>query len=213
MARLVDLFTFSGRVGEVVGCTGAHGFYVRSRPRKSRSQATPRQLEVREKFAMASGFLKPLKELIYEGFLGAHPRGNKVSAMNAAVSHLINHAINGEFPDLTVNPAEVRLSRGKLAKLAITGFGRKDRSVEVNWEYGGARASGHSDDRVRVVVYNLQEKTVMINDTVRQSGEITVDVAEEPTGSELLVYVYVADRRGKWFSNSQFLGKVVVEHG
>jgi len=211
MAKLIDILTFSGKVGDMVGCKGAHGFYIRSRPKKIKSPASPKQLEVRARLALATGFLKPLKAVIHEGFSGTYPVNNKVSAMNAAASHVLNHALIGDYPDLRIDPAEVRLSRGTLGKLTITKFGMANASVEVFWLPMVSSFSGHGDDRVKVVVYNPTEKTVMASEALREIGQATVDISDEPPGSELLVYVCISDRDNKQFSNSQFLGKVRID--
>lgn len=208
---MIDLLTYSGKVGDMVGCKGAHGFYIRSRPRKAKSPASPRQLEVPARLALATGFLKPLKAIIYEGFSGTYPINNKVSAMNAATSHVLNHALVGNYPDLRIAPAEVRLSRGTLGKVIVTKFGKTNTSMEVFWSPMVSPFSGHGDDRVKVVIYNPMEKTVMASEAMRETGETTVDISDEPPGSELLVYVYATDRDKKQFSNSQFLGKVRVD--
>lgn len=209
MARLIDLLTFSGTVGDMVGCKGLHGYYIRSRPQKSRKAPTPKQLEARAKLTLVVAFLKPLKEIIYSGFAGRNEPRNKVSAMNAAASHVLNHAITGEYPDLQIDPAVVRLSRGTLVGLSDVAAGVSGTSVEVTWSPEMLPFSGHKDDCVTVVVYNAAERTVMVGEAMREAGAVSADVSDEPTGSELLVYACVADRDGKQFSNSQFLGKVV----
>src|SRR5690606_38879109 len=110
MARLIDLLTFSGAVGDMVGCNGPHGFYIRSRPRKPAKAPTQRQLEARARLGLAMSFLKPLKAIIYRGFLAEPSARTKITAMNAAASHMLNNAITGEFPDLQIDPAKVRLA-------------------------------------------------------------------------------------------------------
>ncbi|HWK99427.1 MAG TPA: DUF6266 family protein [Parapedobacter sp.] len=208
MARLIDLLTFSGAAGDVVGCKGPHGFYIRSRPRKQRKAPTTKQLEVRARLGLAMGFLKPLKTVIYKGLSARYGAMSRVSAMNAAASHVLNHAITGEFPDLKIDPAEVRLSRGTLKSLPDAESRLSGASVEVTWSPEVPEFNGYADDCVTVVVYNPAEKTVMAGEAMRKAAAISVDVSDEPPGSELLVYACVADRDGKQFANSQYLGTV-----
>ncbi len=209
MARLIDILTFSGAVGEMVGCNGPHGFYIRSRPRKRGKAPSAKQLEMRAKLGLAMAFLKPLKAIIYRGFLTRDTVKNKVSAMNAAASHVLNHAIIGEYPDLQIDPAAVRLSRGMLLGLPEVEVRLSGAAVEVTWSTGVPPFSGYADDCVTAVAYNTAERTVMAGEAIRGAGGVSVDVSDEPPGSELLVYAYVADREGKQFSNSQFLERVV----
>jgi len=200
--------TFSGAVGEVVGCRGPHGFYIRSRPRKSDKTPTPRQLDVRSKLATAMQFLKPVKEIVYKGFAGAHRSRSKTAAMNAAASHMLNYAMEGTFPDITVNPAAVRLSRGTLLPLLDIALQRSGSEITVSWSTIVSPFSGHADDRVRVVCYNLRERSVTVGKARRSDGMVTMDLSELPLGSNTLVYAYACDRERKQFANSQFLGEV-----
>ncbi|MFC3198239.1 DUF6266 family protein [Parapedobacter deserti] len=209
MARLIDLLTFSGAAGDVVGCKGPHGFYIRSRPRKPRTTPTAKQLEVRARLALVMGFLKPLKAIIYPGFSVRYTAKTKVSAMNAAASHALNHAITGEYPDLDIDPAMVRLSRGMLVGLPRAEAKLSGTSVAATWSAEMPQFNGHADDCATIVVYNPAEKTVMAGEAKREVGIVSVDVSDEPPGSELLVYACVADRDRKQFSNSQFLGRLV----
>ncbi|GGG88416.1 hypothetical protein GCM10007415_23060 [Parapedobacter pyrenivorans] len=211
MAKLTDLLAFSGAVGDMVGCKGPHGFYIRSRPRKSHKEPTARQLEVRARLALVMGFLKPLKAVIHLGFSATNTTRTKMSAMNAAASHVLNHAIAGEYPDLQIEPEEVRLSRGMLQGLADVGIGMLGTSVDVTWSTEPPQFIGYPDDRVTIVVYHPAEKTVMVGKVSRDAGAVSVDVSDEPTGSELLVYACVSDRDRKEFSNSQFLGRITYE--
>jgi len=208
MARFIDLLTFSGSVGDVVGCQGPYGFYIRSRPRKSEKAPSRKQREARTKLGMAMAFLKPLKEIIYVGFASAHPSRSKTAAMNAAASHLLNYAMEGEFPDISINPAAVRLSRGTLMPLPDVSLEQTGSEITVMWSPMLSPFSGHADDRVMVICYNLEEESVEVGEAVRQDGLLTLDLSELPVGSTSIVYVCVADRNGKQFSNSQFIGRI-----
>lgn len=209
MARLIDLLTFSGAVGDMVGCNGPHGFYIRSRPSKPAKAPTPKQLEARAKLSMVMRFLKPLKAIIYRGFMGNQSAKTRIAAMNAAASHVLNQAMVGAYPDLRIDPAKVRLSRGTLLGLPQATFRAQGASVDVSWSPALTPFSGHADDEVTVVVYNPQEKTVLAGVALRSAGTLAVDASDEPPGSELLVYACVCDRTGRKFANSQFLGRTV----
>lgn len=208
MARFIDLLTFSGTVGDVVGCMGPYGFYIRSRPRKSDKSPSPKQREARTRLGMAMAFLKPLKEIIYKGFASAHPSRSKTTAMNAAASHMLNYAMEGEFPDISINPAAVRLSRGTLMPLLDTSLEQNGSEITVSWSPMFSQFSGHADDRVTVICYNLLEESVLIGKAARHDGMLAMDLTELPADSTSLIYVFVADRNRKQFSNSQFLGRV-----
>src|SRR5690606_1243652 len=128
-----------------------------------------------------------------------------------AASHVLNHAIAGEYPDLQIEPEEVRLSRGMLQGLADVEIGMSGTAMDVIWSTEPPQFIGYPDDRVTIVVYHPAEKTVMVGKVSRDAGAVSVDVSDEPPGSELLVYACVSDRDRKEFSNSQFLGRITYE--
>ncbi len=208
MARLSNLLAFSGALGDIVGCNGPTGFYIRSRPQRSEKAPSPKQRDARSRLAAVMRFLKPLKEIIYMGFAQAHPSRSRTTAMNAAASHMLNYAVEGSYPDITINPAAVRLSRGTLAPLPNAAYEQVGSAVTLTWHPMLPRFSGNADDLVMAVCYNLQERSVLVVEAIRNDGFATLDLVELPLNSTSLIYVLVADRDKKQFSNSQFLGKV-----
>ena len=208
MARLSNLLAFSGILGDVVGCNGPTGFYIRSRPQRSEKAPSAKQQQVRSRLAVVMRFLKPLKEIIYVGFAQAHPSRSRTTAMNTAASHMLNYAVEGSFPDITINPAAVRLSRGTLAALPDAGYEQIGSAVTVTWSPLFATFSGHADDVVTAVCYNLKEQSVLVSTALRSDEMAVLDLAELPPNSTSLIYVLAADRDRKQFSNSQFLGKI-----
>lgn len=192
----------------MVGCNGPSGFYIRSRPKRSGKAPSPRQQDAQSRLATVMRFLKPLKEIIYMGFAQAHPSRSKTTAMNAAASHMLNYAVEGAFPDITINPAAVRLSRGTLAPLPDIAYEQVGSTVTITWSPLLPRFSGHRDDIVMAVCYNLQERSVSVVEALRCEGLATLDLFELPRHSSSLMYMCVCDRDRKQFSSSQFLGEI-----
>ncbi|GGC23591.1 hypothetical protein GCM10011386_14410 [Parapedobacter defluvii] len=209
MAKLNELFAFSGTIGDLVGCKGRFGFYVRSRPRKSSKPPSVNQLAAREKMKQVMHFLEPLRPTIHRGF--ALPRGqdSKVAAMNRAVSYVYHHALEGEYPNFVINPATVRIAQGSLAGLEITGMEIVDNELRLYWEPRINRKDAFGDDVVYLVAYNTTEHVAPIGMASREAGIASLDVADERAGSQLLVYVCVGERDNRRFSNSQFLGTLI----
>lgn len=195
-------------MGDIVGCNGPTGFYIRSRPQRSEKAPSPKQRDARSRLAAVMRFLKPLKEIIYMGFAQAHPSRSRTTAMNAAASHMLNYAVEGSYPDITINPAAVRLSRGTLAPLPDAAYEQTGSAVTVTWNPMLLKYSGNADDRVMAICYNLRERSVMVVEAMRSDAMATLDLVELPLNSTSLIYVLVVDRDKKQFSNSQFLGKV-----
>lgn len=210
MAKFNELFTFSGTIGDLVGCKGPFGFYVRSRPRKSIKPPSVNQLAARKKMKQVMDFLAPLRPIIHLGF--ALPRGqdSKTAAMNRAVSHVYHNALEGEYPDFAINPAKVRISQGALKGLEITGINIVGDHLRLHWEPGHLnKRDAFADDIVYVVVYNLMDQVAPMGLFSRNACNACLDIADEPKGSQLLVYVCVGERDNRLFSNSQFLGTFI----
>ncbi|SEL09645.1 DUF6266 family protein [Parapedobacter koreensis] len=206
MAKMIDLFTFSGRLGDMVGCMGPSGFYVRSRPRKSTKPPTIRQLETRARMALVAKFLNPIRELISLGFASQQDRRSKAGAFGRATAHALRKAVAGTYPDLSIDPGEVLLSRGGLAGLGKPALAVAEPSLTVTWVPYTDRMRAFADDTVYAVAYHADAGALATGIATRGSGTVNIDISGERAGSELLVYVCVAERDHREFSNSQFLG-------
>ncbi|WP_257668108.1 DUF6266 family protein [Parapedobacter tibetensis] len=208
MAKFNDSFAFSGTIGDLVGCNGPFGFYVRSRPRKSTKPPSVKQLAAREKMKTVMDFLSPLRELIHLGFASPYGQHNKTDAMNRAVSHVYHNALGGEYPHFEIDPSNVRLSQGTLKGLDVDGIGVDGDQLRLRWGPDADRKGAFNDDQVYLVAYNFTGRFAAIAAGYRIAGNMGLDVAPEPVGSRLLVYVCVGDQGDKRFSNSQFLGTI-----
>lgn len=206
MAKFINMTSFSGTLGEFVGCMGPFGFYVRSKPRKSTKAPTQKQLENRMKMGLIGNFLRPFKEMIYLGFASSHHVKSKTAAMNMAVAHAMRNAIGGTFPDLYIQPDGVMLSKGNVQKLNKIAVKLEDQHLYVRWSASVNNINAFADDCVYVLCYNVQQKTLTIGEEIRRTGAMELNLKAEPHQSTLLVYACVSSRAGKFFSNSQYLG-------
>ncbi|MGK6350171.1 DUF6266 family protein [Parapedobacter sp. DT-150] len=208
MAKFNDLFAFSGTIGDLVGCKGPFGFYVRSRPKKSNKPPSAKQLEAREKMKLVMGFLTPLQTVIHRGFASSYGSYSKTAAMNRAVSHIYHNALDGEYPNLSIRPEQVRLSQGSLKGVEAIEMELVNNQLQLRWTPNANKKNAFNDDRVFLIAYNAEKKIFSVAEALRAEGSVSVDIADEPIGSQLLVYTCVGDREEKCFSNSQFLGTV-----
>ena len=156
--------------------------------------------------ALVAGFLNPLRELIYLGFASRKDRGSRAGAFGRATAHAVRYAVEGTYPDLHVNPAAILLSRGALLALDSPTVTLEGTLLKVAWVPNHNRLNAFADDVVYALVYHAEDGVLMTGIADRAAGGATIDVASEPPGSQLLVYVCVAERGDKRFSDSQFLG-------
>ncbi|MGV3764356.1 hypothetical protein [Parapedobacter sp.] len=84
--------------------------------------------------------------------------------------------------------------------------------LRVSWNTGASQNRAFDDDRVFEVAYQESTKHLFVGESPRHIGSALVDIFDEPAGSEWLVYAFVAVHNLHRFSNSQFLGKITIEH-
>src|SRR5690554_745405 len=101
---------FSGTVGNTVGSSWRQIDYIKSLPKPSTKPASPAQIAQRAKFALAVSFLRPIKPLLDLGF--SDKTQGRQTGYNRALQAMMNNAISGEYPDLSVDFAEVVVARG-----------------------------------------------------------------------------------------------------
>ena len=101
---------FSGKVGAVVGSSWKGKPVIRSLPQRKQSGSSVSQQQQREKFMLMSKFLRPLTDLINQGF---QKTAIGMTAFNKAFS--VNHeAITGSYPDMRIDFPRIILSGGRL---------------------------------------------------------------------------------------------------
>src|SRR5690606_26756084 len=105
---------FSGTIGNTVGASWRQIDYMRSLPRPSKKPATERQLAQRAKFALAVSFLRSIKPLLNLGF--SDKLQGRQTGYNRALQVMIGSGITGEYPDYTIDYANVALAQGGLAQ-------------------------------------------------------------------------------------------------
>src|SRR5882724_9425976 len=100
-----------GKIGTIVGSSWKGVPYVKGPYKKHTRKAAEGAARNRSKFALAHYWLQPLKVFVREGFRGYAER---VEGFNAAKSYLLLHAFEGAAPNVTINPALVKVSSGNL---------------------------------------------------------------------------------------------------
>lgn len=209
MATLINLFRFTGKLGDLVGCKGPNGYYLRKRAQATTRKPTVKQLESRARFALVNAFFAPLRDVVYLGARTPRLRGHKTAALSEAVSWALRYAVEGAYPDFQINPAKVRITTGAKEKPANATFDLNDSGVlEVGWRAQGDAFNGYGDDRIWLMAYDVANKQLRMEERLRGDGGGTLDLAGEPKGSEWFVYVSAAERDLSLFSNSVYLGRV-----
>lgn len=201
---------FSGTIGSTVGASWRHINYMRSLPKPSKKPATLGQLAQRARFALAVNFLRSIKPLLNLGF-SDKMQGRK-TGYNRALQLMIGRAIAGEYPDYTVDYAEVMLAQGGLAPamsavLEQTATGQ----LRLSWEPTTNKYTSFADDEVVTVVYNVSKRFMNVYDgTERSAGSVDISLPASFVGDELVAWAFMVHRDGEKTSDSVFAGTVVL---
>ena len=201
---------FSGKVGNVVGASWKGIDYIRSLPASVKNPRTQGQVAQRTKFSTTMEFLRPLNQLINEGFRSAST--GKLTAMNAAMSYNVKNAVKGELPDFEMDFERVLFSRGSLVGAATASANFLEESVVYDWESTGTSGAS-SNDNVILVAYNADRKEAVysIGVATRVMGYGNLAIPGLWEGDTLHTYIAFVSEDGKTSSNSMYTGSVLVD--
>jgi len=201
---------FSGGVGNVVGGSWKGISYMRIIPAKISNPRTDRQKDQRERFALTMRFLKPLSQFLKIGFKNY---AIAMTAINAAMAYNFHNAIDGIYPNCTINFEKVLLSCGILppafsptVQSIISGI------VQFSWVDNSDEIGANSLDKTMLVVYNVprNQGLCIINKGDRGTTSQTVTVPTSFLGQEVQCYIAFISNDEIELSNSIYVGAVTV---
>jgi hypothetical protein len=213
MARINNgiLGGMHGNAGPVEGYVRYGVAYVRGKKRKRTTPPTPREKIQRKRMEVVNNFTNSMTDYIRIGFEEA-AEGRPFSPNNAAKSYQLLHAIQGEYPDISINYAAARLTQGILELPLNPEATAEGNGVRFNWTYNTALNWSNRGARVMVLVYVEETGESFYQFTGARITEET-DFLEMPTevkGLQLHAYMsFVADDR-RSISNSIYLGNLII---
>ena len=206
--RVGILGSFSGKVGTVIGSSWNGINYMRSLPRPSSKAATEAQLIVRTKFALAMGFLSPIRPLFEAGYKSAVGQ----TGANAATSQIISTIAGPDVQSLAITYPQVLISRGSLT--GAEGFSATPgvASVEVEWLDNGTTGNASPADKAVTLVYcpALSQYSYDLGGALRSVGTQTITLSPSFTGKTVQVWLGFISADGKKASTSVFVGAKLI---
>src|SRR5690606_17041640 len=199
--------------GALHGKVGGLIYYVRngvpcarSVPKPSTKPPSPAQLAQQMRMKLTMRFLGPLAPVLEETF---KPGNRQVkSGLNWATKQVLQDAVAGDYPHLSIDPRRVMVSwGGQLALrkpvLSIGGDGL----CTLQWLNG---QNPFVDDNAPafLLVYNETQGRVVVSDgtACRGEGQLSLQLAPKLIQGRLHGYCFVMDRRRRAASRSVFLG-------
>jgi hypothetical protein len=199
----------NGKVGNLIVSTWKGKPYVKSLPAERKSPPTEKELNNRKKWAMAQAWLRPVTKFVREGFKGYT---STVEGFLAAKSYLLKNAFEGMAPDLTINPALVKVSSGELPlpeNIQATLQGND--TVQFTWGTEDiARTNRY--DQVMLLAYDIENRFSIktLTGQLRYTGVDTLQLSVVRGHVYHLYVAFVAADRSMQ-SDSIYLGAVNVK--
>ncbi|WP_449440164.1 DUF6266 family protein [Pedobacter steynii] len=200
---------FTGKIGNVV-CYILNGeAVVRSLPRKRRGKKTLKEKKTTTKFGGVQKWMRPLKDFVRVGF---KDYGTKTGGYKGAVSYALLHAVDGEYPNLYVNPEKVSVSGGELAFPVTCGmFLDADLKLGFSWD-AGLGTGVNPYDQAMLLAYCTENKSVIskVTGAFRMDGVDFLQLFPEKEVQEYHVYLGFVAQDRSCQANSRYLGTVLV---
>lgn len=172
--------------------------------------ATKKQKGNRSTMSLTMALLKPLQKFIKHGF-EHQAKGTVWNPFNLATSYNKHHAIQGEYPNLSINYEAVKLSSGTLPLAKGLQIVKTDDGLKVSWDGTHQWAGDQYDDLVMIALYHPKDKdaSLFFNAGKREQGEFFVKPDQEKWLDEPIeAYLCFKSADGTSISDSVYLGNI-----
>jgi len=200
---------FSGKAGSFIGSSWRDINYMRGIPKISKKPKTLKQLEQQAKFAAAVKFIQPVKDLLNVGFGGQKP--GKASGYNLALKHVLENAISGTYPEISIDYTKAQFAKGSLAAPLGSAVLAEAGELLLSWSPDLNPYNAFIDDEVTVLIFDPVSNIYMSGPIgiSRVEGEMTISIPSAYLGNTVHIYMFFMSRQGK-LSNSAYVGESVV---
>ena len=168
-----------------------------------------KQLANYQAMQVTMALVKPMKEFIRNSF-ELEARGTVKNAHNLAVSYNKKQALQGEYPNISVDYSKVVLSYGQLPGARDFSMSKTETGLIVNWN-PESYAYGHDGDDILMIqlCYPLTKKgRSCLNASRRDAGSAFIPLTEEEIQGPIEAYACFKSADGRQISNSMYLGNI-----
>lgn len=177
---------------------------VRTQPSHYRDAKSELQLMHRQRFTLVQQFLKCFRPLINSYYNQVAPGK---TAYGEALSWHLHHALTGNYPNVTIDPAHAQITRGSLPPLVVTSMRRENNALQLAW-IDEKLPPGRAQDLLQIIGLPMGSRLAVVLDEVATRGQQTATYAIHwPVGQTDAWAFYVDVKTGN-VSNSVYLGQV-----
>ena len=199
---------FLGKVGAASGSSWKGIPYIKGPYKKRTGKASKEEKGNRNKFAMAQRWLQPALSFVRQGFKNYSPT---VDGFLAAKSWLLLHSFEGTQPDISINPALVKLSHGSLPLPANIRVEKMNGGqLQFSWDPASIE-DGHPKDQVMLLAYDIDHRhaDIVIPGQFRETGADSMTLQPKQMSTYHIYLAFVAPDRSRQ-SDSVYLGAIVT---
>ncbi|MDR6785397.1 hypothetical protein ABIE26_004107 [Pedobacter africanus] len=203
MARLNGLFEgFNGKLGNLVSYNLKGKQVIRKIGRTTKAPTTA-QLAVQQKLTLTNAFLKSILPFINVGF-ALEVAGTDKNPHNAATAYNIKHALQGEYPNMSLDYSKALVSMGGLQPAIAAAVHLTGSLLTFTWLVDPNMDWGIKNDRAMLLVYcpELAKATYFFSGARRSKGTDVMGLPPEYAGKELHCYIAFKSSDGKRISDS-----------
>ncbi|MDR6783293.1 hypothetical protein ABIE26_000219 [Pedobacter africanus] len=199
----------SGKIGNIEGYIRKGQPLIRLKKRKSNIPPSLKQLAVRQKMKVVNTFIGSMTEFVAAGF-GLAAANETYTANNAAKSNQLLNAIQGEYPDYSIDYSKVRLTEGILPMADDPQVTTLANGLLFTWGFDVNEGYYYQRQQVMLLAYApaINKSFYTVSGARRITGAETMELPHELSGQVLECYIsFVADDR-KAISNSVYVGQI-----
>ncbi|NQX38534.1 Acetyltransferase (GNAT) domain-containing protein [Pedobacter steynii] len=197
---------FHGRIGNLVGYT-LKGKYIIRKIGRSSKPLTPGRKANCQKMTLVNEILSPSLPAIQVGYR-LMVAGTDKNEYNEAVSYNKRNALQGAYPNLSLDYSKVLLSMGTLPAAIHPTISQTDDKITFNWEPTADQAYQYGNDRAMLVVYfpDLKVSRCDLIGSKRIEGAHTLNIDQEHVHERMEAYISFVKDNGREVSDSAYAG-------
>jgi len=209
MAKLHDSLFGSGKgsIGKVVVYSMHGKTYIRSRPSHYKDAKTRSQLAQREVMNVVTEYMSPFKELFRITYAGV---AVGKAPYHAAKSYLMNHALEGEYPDQRINLKKALISKGPVMLPSEIQITRQQEGLLFTWDT--TTDNKYAKTRDTLIVISRAKKNHIVDyqctGVYRRDGKFLWQSGFQNPSDKFDIWVAFRNYGETELSDSLYLGEV-----
>lgn len=198
----------TGKLGNIVSYM-LRGQYVQRTIGKPGKPSLKQQAN-HQAMAVTTRFLRHLNDYLNNGF-ELEAEGTIRNQHNLAVSYIKKNALQGEFPNLSIDYAKVQLSKGSLAIPKDIRMVKLETGLQVSWnplQYDGEGAQYDDCLQLAICFPESGRKKIELNFSKRELGSAFLALEPEQLTQSMEVYLFLRTANHDAVSDTIYLGNL-----